>query len=107
MGEIVVGMVVGIVAFFVISVLFGLWRRHRKDEARPVEGLLVGLLVAAGGVFLMGLVVFVMPTVPVYDWWDIARIFLKVAILIAGAALALRGVGLAIASLGEMRTPRE
>lgn len=34
MGEIVVGIVVGIVAFFVISVLFGHWRRHRKDEAR-------------------------------------------------------------------------
>jgi hypothetical protein len=103
MGQIVLG----VIAAVVLSALFGLWRRHHQDEARPVERLVVGLVAATGGGWLMGLVVFVMPTVPALDWLDIIGIFLKLAIFIAGAALALAGVRLAIAALATMRTPRD
>jgi hypothetical protein len=71
------------------------------------KGSAEGLVAAAGGVWLMGLVAFVMPATPALDWLDIIGIFLKLAIFIAGAVLALTGVHLAIPAIATMRTPRE
>lgn len=103
MGQIVLG-VVGAV---VLSAVFGFWRRHHKDKARPVERLIVGLLATVGGVVLVCLVAFVMPAVLAYVWMDITGIFLKLAIFMVGSILALAGVRLVTTSIGAKRAPRE
>lgn len=100
-----VEILVGAAAAVVLAVFFQLWRRRRKDKARAAEALLVGLLAALGGVFLLCLVVFVIPTIPAYDWGDIVLVFLKLGIVIVGSGLSFGGIGLAIASIGKMRTP--
>lgn len=97
MGQIVPG----VVASVVLSALFGLWRRHHKDKARPRERLLVGLIAAAGGVWLMCLIVLVMPPVPALEWMDVVRIFIKLAIFMVGSILALAGVSVTMAALGR------
>jgi peptidoglycan biosynthesis protein MviN/MurJ (putative lipid II flippase) len=101
------GIIGGLITAIVLCVAFGLWRRHHQDKATPVERLIIGLLVAVGGVVLACLVVFVVPVIPAYAWTDIVLIVLKLATLIAGVTLALGGVSLAITSARELRSPRE
>jgi hypothetical protein len=103
MGEIVVGLVVAVV----LSAAFGFWRRHHQPRARPAGRLVAGLLAAAGGVVLICMVVFTMPTPVAQAWTGIVLIFIRLAVLIAGITLALGGVRLAIASTRMLRTPRE
>jgi peptidoglycan biosynthesis protein MviN/MurJ (putative lipid II flippase) len=97
----------GLVTAVVLCAAFGLWRRHHQDKATPAEGLIVGLLVTVGGVVLVCLVVFVLPVIPAYTWTDIVLVLIKLATLIAGIALALGGIRLAVISTRELRSPRE
>lgn len=103
MGEIIGGLVTAAV----LCAVFALWRRHHLDKATPMERLVVGLLVTAGGLVLACLVVFVEPVIPAYAWTDIVLIVIKLATLIAGVTLTLGGGGLAITSIRELRSPRE
>jgi hypothetical protein len=96
----------GLITAVALCVAFALWRRHRQDTATPVERLVVGLLVTAGGLVLACLVVFVEPVIPAYAWTDIVLIVIKLATLIAGLTLALGGTSLAITSARELRSPR-
>jgi hypothetical protein len=100
MGEILEGLATAVVP----CVGFGLWRRHHQDQATPVEGLVVGLLVAVDGVVLICLVVLVVPVIPAYAGTDIVLVVIKLETLIAGVTLALGGGGLTITSLRGLRS---
>lgn len=91
----------------VLATLFQLWRRRRKDKARPAESMLVGLLAAVGGVSLICLVVFVIPAIPAYDWRDILLVFIKLGIVMVGVGLTLGGARSVAASIGKMCTPEQ
>ncbi|GAA1134207.1 hypothetical protein [Citricoccus alkalitolerans] len=69
------------------TVLFQLWRRHRKDKAQPAEAMPVGILATAAGVLLVYLVVFIIPVIPAYDWGDILLVCIKLGTVMVGAGL--------------------